>query len=351
MIEKLSLENLSEAEKNTLKSALEEIIERTYDIEREYKLLQQNFSALQDLVRQLVESQPNPMWIIEKGNPNAIFYQNSISRKYEALIEHIDPDQTIQEIEYRNTIFLVKQRPVEGESGKQIITATDITEQKRSERLASMGQIAAHLAHEIRNPIGSIALMASTLYKRVDDKQKPLVEEIKSAISRVERIIKSTLLFTKGVGIHPSAFDLKRLATQIKEAFEHYAYTKSIDLRIDFPDTTIEGDFDLLTIVMQNFLFNSIDAIEESDEERGEIHFWYEADENAHHIVVTDTGVPIEDENILYEPFKTTKTKGHGLGLALSLEIMKAHNGTIALLHESKGFRLTLPRKSNTQKR
>ncbi len=344
MIEKLPLENLKDEEKNTLKNALEEIIERTYDLEREYKLLQKNFSSFQILVRQLVESQPNPMWIIERGNKEAIFFQNSASKKYKDLINDIDLNKEIQEIEYANDIFLVKLSAVEGEESKQIITATDITEQKRSERLASMGQIAAHLAHEIRNPIGSISLLASTLYKRIDEKQKPLVEEIKSAIGRVERIIKSTLLFTKGVDVQKRKFSLMQLQKELLNAFEHYNYTKEIDLQVDFPQAQLEGDLDLLSIVMQNFLYNSIDAIEEDDEEAGEIVFRFAREEECDTITITDTGIPIQNENLLYEPFKTTKTKGHGLGLALSLEIIKAHNGKIELLHETKGFKLYLPR-------
>lgn len=57
-----------------------------------------------------------------------------------------------------------------------------------------------------------------------------------------------------------------------------------------------------------------------------------------------DDGKPIENKNILFEPFKTTKTKGNGLGLALSLQIIQAHNGKIELLENPKGFEISLPR-------
>ena len=57
---------------------------------------------------------------------------------------------------------------------------------------------------------------------------------------------------------------------------------------------------------------------------------------------VKDDGKPIENKNILFEPFKTTKTKGNGLGLALSLQIIQAHNGKIELLEETKGFEIKL---------
>ena len=54
------------------------------------------------------------------------------------------------------------------------------------------------------------------------------------------------------------------------------------------------------------------------------------------------SGKPIENKNILFEPFKTTKTKGNGLGLALSLQIIQAHNGKINLLEEPKGFEIKI---------
>ena len=345
MIEKMPLHNLENEEKEALKKGIEEIIERTYDLEREYKMLQKSMLGFQDLVRQVVESQPNPMWIVDHEDRHAIFFQNSASKNHAGLIDYIDLCKEIDEIEYEQSIFLVKISAVEGEQGKKIISATDITEQKRSERLASMGQIAAHLAHEIRNPIGSIALLSSTLLNRVDVKQKPLVEEIKSAINRVERIIKSTLLFTKGVETQQKRFALKKLEKEIETAFENYAYTKDIDLEIAFEEIKIDGDFDLLSIVMQNFLYNSIDAIEESDDPEGHINIFFAQETDYNTITITDSGIPIENENILYEPFKTTKTKGHGLGLALSLEIIKAHNGKIELLHETKGFKIYLARK------
>ncbi len=333
-----------DGDQEILRETLEAVIERTYDIEKEYKQLKKSVQGFQQLVNQVIESQPNAMWILKGGDKEAVFFQNSASEALPRLLERIDISLPKQEIELDQKIFLVHVSDVDENEPKTIISATDITEQKRSERLASMGQIAAHLAHEIRNPIGSISLMASTLLKKVDDKQKPLVEEIKSAIGRVERIIKSTLLFTRGVGITPKPFPLPRLGAQIRQAFDQYPYTKEITLQIDFPEITLSADQELLTIVMQNFLYNAIDAIEEDDRECGDITFRYQYEEQHDTFTITDSGVAIADPNLLYEPFKTTKTKGHGLGLALSLEIIKAHNGKIELLQETKGFKIYLPR-------
>jgi len=350
MQERPLVENLKDVEKEDLKKSLEEVIERTFDLEKEYKLLKKSVKEFQNLITQVIESQPNPMWIVEENDSDNIFFQNSASKNFSSLIKEIDFRLKEQEIEQKNRIFLIKINSVDGDFKKTIITATDITEQKRSERLASMGQVAAHLAHEIRNPIGSISLLSSTLARYIDDDYKPLVEEIRKSISRVERIIKSTLLFTKGIGITKRKISLEKLKEEIKLAYESYPSTKEIKLDIEFSEKDIFADFDLLTITLQNFLYNAIDAIEEAPDESGEIKFSFKSEARYDTITVTDSGAAIKNKNILYEPFQTTKTKGHGLGLALALEIIKAHDGKIELLNKTKGFKIYLKRDQTTRK-
>ncbi len=339
MIDKKMLDSLDIKEKELFKKTLEGLIEQTYAVEKEYKELNASYKNLQNFIKQIIEALPNALWVIDENGE--IFLQNSEAKKYEGFIEQTDFSKESSEIEFDNRFFLIK---INKAYGRTIISATDITQEKRGERLASMGQVAAHLSHEIRNPIGSVSLMASTLYKRVQPKNKPLVEEIKKAIWRVERIIKATLLFTKGVRINPSRFTADELIDEINLAISHYSFTKDIKFDFDFKDIKIVADFDLLSIVLQNFIFNAIDAIEESERDDGFIKISVTKDTGFTIFKILDSGNDFEDKNILYEPFKTTKTKGQGLGLALSLEIINAHNGNIELLKEQKGFMIALPR-------
>ncbi len=338
MIDPNLLKNLDTEDKKTLIATLESLISQTYVVEHEYKSLNESYRNLQRIVEQIVESLPNAVWVLDEGG--RIFLQNSEAKKISGIIERIDTEIDDREIEYDQRIYLIKTAHT---GSKRIVSATDITEQKRGERLQAMGTVAAHLAHEIRNPIGSISILSSTLLGKVKAPNKPIVLEIKKALYRVERIIKSTLLFTKGVKAHKSEISLEKLREEIEEAFEHYATTKEIDLQLRFSDATIQADFDLLVIVLQNFLYNAIDAIEEAEEEEGTIKIEAKTTDKSAVLKIEDSGVPIEDPNILYEPFKTTKTKGHGLGLALSKEIIDAHGGEISLLRESKGFIIRLP--------
>ncbi len=316
----------NEDEKKEYLETLKELIDHSYKLESEFK-------ELKNITSNVIDILPDALWVFDKNGE--VFIQNNKAKIITPLITKINSNIPTSEIEFEGKIYLIKNTHAQN---NLIISATDITEQKRSERLTSMGKIAAHLAHEIRNPIGAISLLTSTLMNRVQTTNKPIVLEIKKSIYRVERIIKSTLLFSKGVQINKELFELEKLEETIEDAFEHYSMSKDIELIINFEEDKIEADFDLLSIVMQNFLYNAIDAIEEDENEDGTITFRYEKGT----IIVKDSGIPIKDESILYEPFKTTKLKGSGLGLALSLEIIKAHDGKIELLTGEKGFKIWL---------
>lgn len=336
MIDEELLNSLSTKEKEIFKKGLSDLIEQTYVIEEEYKKLNESYASLQDFIREMIEVQPNALWILD--DEDEIFLQNSEAKCLHGLLTQIKKDQNTYELEYENHFYLVK---VANHIDKTVISATDITEEKRKERLASMGQVAAHLSHEIRNPIGSVSLLASTLFKKVDVGSKPLVLEMKKAIWRVERIIKATLLFTKGVQPNITTFALSSFIDEFEKATSQYTFTKEIDFSYDFPEKSVTGDFELLTLVLQNFIFNAIDAIEENEsEQKDSISLKYTEDENYYSVQIYDTGKEIENKNILFEPFKTTKTKGNGLGLALSLQIIEAHEGQITLLENPKGFEI-----------
>lgn len=272
MIDETLLNSLSAKEKELFKQGLEDLINQTYVIEDEYKKLGESYTSLQDFIRQIIEVQPNALWVLDSDG--SIFLQNSEAKKMGAILEALSHEEE-SEIDFEGRSFLIKNVT---KSDKRIITATDITEGKRQERLVSMGQVAAHLSHEIRNPIGSVSLLASTLLKKVDPSVKPLVTEIKKAIWRVERIIKATLLFTKNVQINPSYFYLDRLIKECEQAISHYSYTKEVDFVFDLPHVEIKADFELLNLVLQNFIFNAIDAIEECEKESGMVSVSYVQD-------------------------------------------------------------------------
>ncbi len=317
---------------------LKALIEQTYRVENEYKALRGDYAHLLDTIEQVVEFLPNAIWILEADG--GVFLQNSKAKELSMLVPMLQHENDDYEVTFFDRSYLIKSNRYKE---KYLFSATDITEQKRKENLATMGQMAAHLSHEIRNPIGAISLMTSTLRKRVIEENRSMVDEIRKSVYRIERIIKATLLFSKGIKANIEPMRWSELKKALEEATEYCSYAKPITFKLPEHQFVLAGDADLLAMMFSNFIFNAIDAIELDDEEEGSIEVVYDQDDRFHIFTIYDSGVPIEDEKALFEAFKSTKEKGNGLGLVLSQQIAEAHGGDVSLAPgERKGFRVRL---------
>jgi len=310
---------------------LKALIEQTYKVEEEYVALRHSYAHLQDTIEQVVEFLPNAIWILE--HDGTIFLQNSKAKELRDLLPTLQLESNDYEIVHEGFSYLIKTTRYKD---KYLLSATDITEQKRKENLATMGQMAAHLSHEIRNPIGSISLLSSTLMKRVMPENQAIVSEIQKSIYRIERIIKATLLFSKGVKLHVEPLYFKELLQTLHSAIGYYSYTKEITFTFPENNVIIQGDLDLLSMMFTNLLFNAIDAIELDEQTSGVVRMSYHYDEQYHIFRLYDSGVPIENVAALFEAFQSTKEKGNGLGLQLSKRIAEAHGGDVVLLEDGQ---------------
>ncbi len=307
------------------------LIEQTYRVEDEFNELKASYDHLQNTVERVVEFLPNAIWILnDDGN---IFLQNSRAKALGKLLELLKSKNSDYEVEFKFRFYLIKSSSYKD---KVMLSATDITEQKRKENLATMGQMAAHLSHEIRNPIGSISLLSSTLKKRVIPENIPIVEEIQKSVARIDRIIKATLMFSKGVVTNTTQFGWNELQDELVTVMGYYGYTKEISFIFPKQNFILNADKDLLEMLFSNFLTNAIDAIELDDNEDGVVEIVYECDDEFHKFYIYDSGIEIENKKDLFEAFKSTKVKGNGLGLVLSRQIAVAHGGSVELLDEDK---------------
>ena len=307
------------------------LIEQTYKVEADFNELKASYAHLQDTVEKVVEFLPNAIWIV--NDDGTIFLQNSQARELWELLKLLEYKSEDYELKFNNSSYLIKSSSYKD---KIMLSATDITEQKRKENLATMGQMAAHLSHEIRNPIGAISLMSSTLKKRVKLENLPIVEEIQNSVSRIERIIKATLMFSKGVDATKKEFLWSELKESIDMSISYYTYSKEITFIFPQEDFTLNADKDLLDMLFSNFIINAIDAIELDDEENGIIEITQKSDFNYHIFEIYDSGIAIENRENLFEAFKSTKEKGNGLGLVLSRQIAEVHGGSVQLLESER---------------
>ena len=238
------------------------------------------------------------------------------------------------------------------------LTETQLLEDKlvHSERLASIGRLAAGVAHEIGNPITGIACLAQNL--REEREQDQELSEISSQIieqtKRVSRIVQSLMSFAHAGGRNQAeeAVNLEQIAADaialltLNRRHQEVRYINDCD-----PQHQVTGDPQRLGQVLVNLLSNARDA----SPENGEIRIRSEASEHTLDLIVEDqgSGIPQAVIDRLFEPFFTTKDpgKGTGLGLALVYSIVEEHYGQIIIdspadpvQQRGTRIRVTLPR-------
>lgn len=241
--------------------------------------------------------------------------------------------------------------------GRQII-ARDITEKKRleeklaqSEKLASIGKLAAGVAHEINNPLANISIYAELLQLDLkgngsnNEKIGIIIEEAR----RASKIIKNLLEFSRQSHLEISEVDVNSLILKCISLFEQRFKAGKVKVTKQLATETpyLLGDADQLTQVFINMFNNALHAMPDG----GRLKVESESTVSEILIRISDNGVGIEDRDKerIFDPFFTTKGigDGAGLGLSVSLGIVQKHNGTIEVESE-KGrgttFIIRLPR-------
>jgi len=231
----------------------------------------------------------------------------------------------------------------------RLMVFTDLTELKAlesqaelRERLSSLGEMSAGMAHELRNPMAVIAGYTKLLSKKVDPSLLHVVDSVEGEIAVMDRIITDFLSFAKPTELLVSPVDLGQL---IKTCIGHIAGERN-DIRV-FLDAEkiplIPGDEILLRQAFTNLVQNAVDSMPEG----GDLRFGFSAGPESLEITISDTGhgVPEEIKNKIFLPFYTTKDRGTGLGLAIVHKIVVSHHGSISIESTEKGttFRVRLP--------
>jgi two-component system sensor histidine kinase HydH len=245
--------------------------------------------------------------------------------------------------------MLLTQRAVSdlAESNKNLRAAQ--VSLRRSERLAALGQLTAGLAHELRNPLGTIKASSQMLMKDSVKCRPEVMSEmagyIDTEVNRMSGLITSFLNFARPLQIHPAPANLRTVLEDVLKQQSELAKSRNVDLALNIDgDRTFEFDPDLLKVALSNLVQNAIQA--STTGQRVEIRLESKDDEVM--IFVSDQGIGIQPQHLesIFNPFFTTKPQGVGLGLPIVAKIIDEHGGRIQVFSEAgKGarFEVTLP--------
>jgi two-component system, NtrC family, sensor histidine kinase HydH len=220
---------------------------------------------------------------------------------------------------------------------------------RRSERLAALGQLSAGLAHELRNPLGTIRASAEMLLKNVpeeSDMTRELAGFISSEVDRTNSLVTRFLEFARPLELEPQRAELAEVIDRAIAQLERSQPRHDVTVYRNYSPDVRPFDFDaeLLERVFYNLLLNAAQATPPG----GEVTVKTRAVEGGAEVSVIDRGTGIEPAQLenIFNPFFTTKKEGVGLGLAIVSKVVDLHGGRIAVESQpGKGsvFRVFLP--------
>ena len=238
-----------------------------------------------------------------------------------------------------------------------IIVINDITESrrleeesKRKEKLSAMGELASGVAHEIRNPINAIGMIAQRLDKEFkvekdSDEYHSITTLLRSEVVRINKIITQFLGYAKPLDIQIKRINSKDFFDDIYRLYIDQAKLREIQLiKLSEQSFEIRIDPELIKQSLMNLVQNAIDAVEKNG--KVEINYFNEGNKLIVEISDTGKGIPENIRNKIFDLYFTTKPEGTGLGLSIVQKIIAEHNGTIEVFSEVNKFtkfKLTIP--------
>ena len=247
-----------------------------------------------------------------------------------------------------------------GDSGAVLIRVEDLvdadTEEevfRNTERLISLGELSARVAHEIRNPLTgvrtTVQFVASKL--RAGDSRRDDLQDVLKELDRIEQIITDLLLFARPQAGRPVPTDLREVVEKVLDNLGRRLEDAGIEVERDLDEglPPVPVDPDMAQQVVLNLAINAIQAMPEGGTLRVTLGLRRTRYKKAYlDVVVADsgTGIPDEVKVKMFDPFFTTRSMGTGLGLSISLQIAREHGGNLTARNLAQGgaaFRFSLP--------
>ena len=217
----------------------------------------------------------------------------------------------------------------------------------RKNRLADLGQMASHVAHEVRNNLVPVTLYLSLLRRHVaaDPVAMDMLAKIHAGFTAMDVMVNDLLHFTSDRDPSMQSFSLAKLADDVRASLAPQLAAQSIRMLVDVPENQrVTADREMLRRAVLNLVLNALDAMPDG----GCLTLGSADAPDGVELEIADTGPGLPDAVLprIFEPFFTTKQTGTGLGLAIVSRIAEAHGGCITAANRPEGgasFTLHLP--------
>lgn len=365
------------AENERLESVIDSLAEGLLVCDANHDLILVNKTAERFLPLSLYEQTERPLWAVVADDRVAEFLKDALTlgdrvtdREFDVEVKGVSRRLSL------SVLPLVKDRKVTG----SLVHAEDITEKRgkearlrRAENLASLTTLAAGVAHEIKNPLGSISIHIQLIQKALKasraacsdaertDEDGPrersappapfdLIDKylgvVNEEIDRLNRIVVDFLFAVRPMDIDLREGDLNALIEELVD-FVHYELEAAkivCELRLSKDIADVRYDERYIKQALLNLVKNAVAAMPSG----GTLTIKTERSGDEVHLLIADTGIGIPEENLpkIFEPYFTTKESGSGLGLTLVFKIIKEHRGEISVSSkegEGTSFTITLP--------
>jgi PAS domain S-box-containing protein len=213
------------------------------------------------------------------------------------------------------------------------ITARKLAEERLAQQaaLARVGQMAAVVAHEVRNPLAGIkgAMQILMGRRKADDGELPVMRDIVARIDALSELINDLMVFARPRPLRLGPVTLRAVVQEAVTMVRRDPVGEGVDIVIEGPEMPIEADADLVRATIFNVLLNAAQAMNG----RGNVVISGREDVSMVAVAVRDTGpgIPVDMREQVLEPFVTTKARGGGLGLAIAKRTAELHGGRLTI--------------------
>ena len=297
--------------------------------------------AKQRMTEDLLKASQNALKMIFDAVSDSLFTVDSESR-ISRLMNRIEE---LMEINVSVGSVHEKER-IEHELGLHAQHLKELVEERilellKAERLAAVGQAAAMIAHDLRNPLQDIRLAQHLLGKRCPHEGK-LIDQIDRNIEYADGVVDSLLIYSQDRPLNHQETNINQLLRECLREFALLEYVKVEEKLRELPSTYV--DQNQMRRVFKNLILNAIQAMERG----GTLTLETKLVENSIVVSVQDTGQGISEikQDLIWKPFHTSKPRGMGLGLSIAKRIVELHGGTIDVkskLGEGSTFTVYMP--------